>query len=260
MYRFLLTPRWLAGILLALAAVAVCLWLGSWQLGRFKEKAAAQHAVPLPSAPPVPLSQILTPQQPLVGTDTAGRAVTTSGTYDTPNQLLVPNRTVEGVKGFYVLTPLRTSDGQAVAVVRGWAASSPTNARPPSPPSGHVTVTGRLHPSENSGRNGAVAGGLPPGQLGTLTPAALVNILPYAVHDGWVAADTAPTGLMSLASLQPQSGDGLNLRAFQSLGYTLEWFVFAGFVAFMGFRLARHEAEAAEDRALGLDLAASTPH
>ncbi|MEV6210443.1 SURF1 family protein [Kitasatospora sp. NPDC051914] len=258
LYRFLLTPRWLAGTILALAAIAVCLWLGSWQLGRFKEKAAAQHAAPLPAAPAVPLDQLLTPRQPWVGTDTAGRAVTASGTYDAANQLLVPNRTVEGVKGFYVLTPLRTTDGRAVTVVRGWAAGPATHARPPAPPSGHVTVTGRLHPSENSGMNGAIAGGLPPGQLGTIAPATLVNILPYDVYDGWVAADTAPNGLVSVASLRPRSGSGLNLRAFQSLGYTLEWFVFAGFVVFMCFRLARHEAEAAADRALGIDPVHST--
>ncbi|MDQ1655575.1 MAG: hypothetical protein QOD41_658 [Cryptosporangiaceae bacterium] len=37
MRRVLLTPRWLAGHLLAVAACGVCLWLGWWQWGR------AQH-------------------------------------------------------------------------------------------------------------------------------------------------------------------------------------------------------------------------
>ena len=45
---------------------------------------------------------------------------------------------------------------------------------------------------------------------------------------------------------------GLDLKAFQNLGYTGEWFVFAGFVLFMWFRLFRREAEAARDAKLGL--------
>lgn len=47
-------------------------------------------------------------------------------------------------------------------------------------------------------------------------------------------------------------GSGLYLKAFQNLGYTGEWFVFAGFVLFMWFRLVRREAEAARDIALGI--------
>jgi hypothetical protein len=47
-------------------------------------------------------------------------------------------------------------------------------------------------------------------------------------------------------------GTGLDLKAFQNLGYTGEWFVFAGFVVFMWFRLLRREAEFARDAELGL--------
>lgn len=95
--------------------------------------------------------------------------------------------------------------------------------------------------------------GLPEGQLGTISPAALVNVLPDVGYDGWVAADTVADGLTVVPTVQPQGGNGLSLRAFQNLGYTLEWFVFGGFVVFMWFRLARREAENAGDRALGLD-------
>ncbi len=42
------------------------------------------------------------------------------------------------------------------------------------------------------------------------------------------------------------------MKAFQNLGYTAEWFVFAGFVLFMWFRLFRRDAETARDAALGL--------
>ena len=259
-YRFLLTPRWLSSTVLALVAVAVCLWLGSWQLGRFEQRVSAQHddgaaTAAAATGRPAPLDDLLTAAAPEVGTTTVGRAVTTTGSFDPAHQLLVPNRVVDGKQGYYVLTPLRTADGRTVAVVRGWAPGAPA-AEAPAPPAGEVTVVGRLQAGESSGSDGAVAGGLPVGQLGTISRATLVNMLPYGGgdwYDGWVAADSVPAGLAAVPTVQPQGGDGLSLRAFQNLGYTLEWFVFAGFVVFMWFRLVRREAEAEQDRALGLD-------
>ena len=45
------------------------------------------------------------------------------GTYDLGRQLLVRERTVDGVVGFLVLTPLRTTSGVALLVVRGFVAA-----------------------------------------------------------------------------------------------------------------------------------------
>ncbi|GHF28028.1 SURF1-like protein [Kitasatospora xanthocidica] len=261
-YRFLLTPRWLSGTAVAVAAVAVCMWLGSWQLGRFEDRVSThqetQKAITA-SGDLQPIDALLGPATPQVTTETVGKPVTVTGSYDTEHQLLVPNRIVDGKQGYYVLTPLRTADGHAVAVVRGWVPGAPAGtAAGPVPgglvPEGQVTVTGRLQANEAVGTNGAVAGGLPAGQLGMINRASLLNVLEYdGWYDGWVAADDAPAGLTSVPTVQPQGGDGLTLRAFQNLGYTLEWFVFGGFVVFMWFRLVRREAEAEQDRALGLD-------
>ncbi|MEV8095865.1 SURF1 family protein [Kitasatospora sp. NPDC085879] len=258
MYRFLLTPRWIAATAVGVAAIVVCLLLGTWQLGRFESRVDTHRntgaAAAAQASAAVPLTEVLTTDRPQVGTDTVGRAVTVTGSYDTAHQLLVPGRTLDGRQGHYVLTPLRTADGRAAAVVRGWAPGEPgTGAAVPAAPSGEVTVEGRLQAPENSGSGGAVAGGLPAGQLGTISPATLINVLPYPVYDGWIAADRVPGPLTAVPTVEPQGGNGLTLRAFQNLGYTLEWFVFAGFVVFMWFRLVRREAEAAQDRALGLD-------
>ncbi|MGF1432270.1 SURF1 family protein [Kitasatospora sp. LaBMicrA B282] len=259
MYRFLLTPRWLGGTVLAIAAIAVCLWLGSWQLSRFEGRVSPHHAAapaahggssPAPQ-PASPIDSVLPGSDAQVGTAALGREVAATGEYDAAHQLLVPNRTVDGRNGYYVLTPLRTGTGRAVAVVRGWLPGAPGGPLP-APPAGQVTVDGRLQAEETSDTGGAVNGGLPAGQLGMISPATLVNLLPYPVYDGWVAADTVPSGLTPVPTTQPEGTGGLDARAFQNLGYTLEWFVFAGFVGFMWFRLARREAEAAQDLALGL--------
>ncbi|MFI6154055.1 SURF1 family protein [Kitasatospora sp. NPDC051170] len=262
MYRFLLTPRWLSGTALAVAAVAVCVWLGSWQLGRFEDRVSThrenkQSATAAGDARPI--DDLLNEAAPQVSTVTVGKSVSVSGSYDLEHQLLVPNRVLDGKQGYYVLTPLRTADGHAVAVVRGWAPGTPAVAPgapaiAPAPPGGAVTVTGRLQANESVGSNGAVAGGLPAGELGMINRASLLNVLSYdGWYDGWVAADEPPAGLTAVPTVEPQGGDGLTLRAFQNLGYTLEWFVFGGFVVFMWFRLVRREAEAEQDRALGLD-------
>ena len=74
-----------------------------------------------------------------------------TGRYDAGRQLLVRTRPLEGQVGYYVLTPLVTEQGPPCSIVRGWVPDGPTaESLPdvPAPPSGTVTVTARLRPSE----------------------------------------------------------------------------------------------------------------
>lgn len=161
----------------------------------------------------------------------------------------MPDRRVDGHSGSYVLTLLRTDGGKALPVVRGWL---PKDRPAPAPPTGEVAVAGALQASETPGTDGVNAsGGLPRGQLGMISAASLVNLVPYEVYDAWITLAKADSGMTAVPAAKPQN-TGLDLKAFQNLGYTGEWFVFAGFVIFMWFRLLRREAEAAEDAELGL--------
>ncbi|MFC5723584.1 SURF1 family protein [Streptomyces gamaensis] len=256
MYRFLLTPRWWGLNVFAVVSIVFCLFMGTWQLGRFESRVDTHReqqtqADEAKAAAAEPLAELLP-----VTTKTSGRRASASGVYDTGHQLLVPDRTLDDRKGFYVLTPLRTDDGKALPVVRGWlpgdAGSAADTAAVPAPPAGHVTVTGALQPSESAGSKGVhAAGGLPEGQLGMISTASLVNLVPYDVYDAWITASDAQGALRPVPAAAPPNS-GLDLKAFQNLGYTGEWFVFAGFVVFMWFRLFRREAEAARDAALGI--------
>ncbi|MFB7332459.1 SURF1 family protein [Streptomyces adustus] len=250
MYRFLLTPRWWGINLFVLLAIPFCVFMGSWQLSRFESRVAdhreagAQAAADRTQAPR-PLAELLP-----VDKETSGDQVTATGRYG--KQLLVPGRELDGRAGFYVLTLLRTDDGKALPVVRGWLPGSADPAKAPAPPAGDVTVTGALQASETPGDNGVSArGGLPAGQTAAISAASLVNLVPYDVYDAWVTLDRGDSGMKAVPAAAP-ADTGLDLKAFQNLGYTGEWFVFAGFVVFMWFRLMRREVEFARDAELGL--------
>jgi cytochrome oxidase assembly protein ShyY1 len=249
-YRFLLTPRWWGINVFVLLAIPFCVFMGSWQLSRFEarvddHRTAQEQASSERTEAARPLTEMLP-----VDKATSGRRVTATGRYG--EQLLVPDRELDGRKGFYVLTLLRTDGGKALPVVRGWLPGTADAAKAPAPPAGQVTVTGALQASETPGDNGVSAqGGLPAGQTAAISAASLVNLVSYDLYDAWVTLDTADSGMTAVPASAP-TGTGLDLKAFQNLGYTGEWFVFAGFVVFMWFRLLRREVEFARDAALGI--------
>ncbi|MEI5526456.1 SURF1 family protein [Streptomyces brasiliscabiei] len=250
MYRFLLTPRWWGINVFVLLAIPFCVFMGSWQLSRFEDRmqdhrSATERIDPADRAPARPLAELLP-----VDKETSGQLATVTGRYG--EQLLVPNREVDGRSGFYVLTLLRTDEGKALPVVRGWLPGTADAGRAPAAPSGEVTVTGALQSAETPGSNGVpVQGGLPAGQTSAISAAALVNLVPDDLYDAWITLDKADSGMKAVPATAPQD-TGLDLKAFQNLGYTGEWFVFAGFVVFMWFRLVRREIEFIRDTELGL--------
>ncbi|MGI5401814.1 SURF1 family protein [Streptomyces sp. CA-135486] len=247
MYRFLLTPRWWGINIFVVLAIPFCVFMGSWQLGKFEERV---HTHQEAERKPAPGEQKAAPVDELLPVDkeTSGRQATAAGQYG--KQFLVPDRELDGKNGSYVLTLLKTDGGRTLPVVRGWL---PKGGQVPAAPAGRVTVAGALQASETPGTDGVQAsGGLPSGQLGMISAASLVNLVPDDVYDAWVTLTAADSGLTAVPAVAPE-GSGLDLKAFQNLGYTGEWFVFAGFVLFMWFRLLRRDAEAARDSALGLD-------
>ena len=223
MDRRLFAPRWLALHVAVLVAVAGCAILGAWQLDRARDQ-RDQSARPASNADlaPAALDAVLPPGGSL-RLDDVGRRVEVSGTYDADAQLVVPGRQVGGETGSLVLAPLVTDDGSAVVVVRGWR-SGPA-AAPPPPPVGLVTVSGWLGTSEAPPGMRV----LPAGEVGSIHLPTLVNLVPYALRGGFVAAtaQTPPTGtavaLVEIPAPQRIEGGRLPL---QNVFYAIEWWVF----------------------------------
>ncbi|MFC7326247.1 SURF1 family protein [Marinactinospora rubrisoli] len=257
MLRVLLSRRMLAFHALVLLAVPSFIWLGFWQYGRWEDKAAAAALQEANiAADPVPVEELTS-----VGTDVPGadrwRAVTVTGRYDTEHELLVRHRSGSSGVGFYVLTPLVTSDGTAALVNRGWIGLPPTaGERPdvPPPPEGQVTVTGRLQFSETPENTGIrERDGLPEGQIMIIEVADIAAELPYPVYGGFIeltgqdpAADPAPEPVPA-----PDTNMGMNLS------YAVQWWVFAVIAVAGWFFLVRREVRDAAEGSGGSPAPAS---
>ncbi|MGP4096022.1 SURF1 family cytochrome oxidase biogenesis protein [Nonomuraea sp. KM90] len=230
MYRFLLTPRWLALHVVVLLVIPAFVFLGRWQFGRFEERSANSERVTANiEAAPVPLERLAAPGR-QVREDDRFRKVTVAGTYDQTHALLVRRRPQDGRNGYYVLTPLVTGGGTAVIVNRGWVPAAATaDAAPevPAPPAGQVTVTGRLRLSETEESSGIQErSGLPAGQVLLINADKIGKGLPYRLVGGYVElTEQQPKPAAAPAPVpEPDVGAGGGLN----LAYGVQWWLFIG--------------------------------
>ncbi|KQR17826.1 hypothetical protein ASF78_06105 [Cellulomonas sp. Leaf334] len=235
MLRAAVRPRMVVLLVLLLAAAALCARLGAWQLDRAQVHGAAaaeRHTAELVAAAAVPIDDVLVPQTTFTG-DLVGRKVVVTGTYDAGGQLLVTGRAHDGTTGLLVLTPLTTTDGSVLPVVRGWVA---TPADADTPPAGTVDVTGYLQASEQAGT------GVADGQTDAISSAELLNSWGGPIYTGYLvvsASDPAQSDAVTLLDPPTKPGAGLNI---QNLAYAAQWWIFGAFAVLLWLRLVRDEA------------------
>jgi len=247
-YRFLLTPRWLAAAALAVAASVVMVFLGNWQLHRYHERSAINDRIDAAdSGTAAPLTSILTAP---TSAGAAGRApgddlswtkITVTGRYDPTHEIQVRGRTVNGDVGFEIVTPLVLTDGTAVLVDRGWippGAGGSAIAAPtvPPAPAGWVTVVGQIHLSES--RPTPVAHR--DGRLDTrrISVPRLAKQMPFPVYGAYVLLTTQTPA--NDPAFQPIPID--HEDSWQNAGYTVQWWMFALMALFAFGWQARKEA------------------
>jgi cytochrome oxidase assembly protein ShyY1 len=225
-----------------LVCVVAATWLGFWQLGAWQAHREAEQR-DLTSAEPVPVEDVLGPDDPFPGRD-VGRPVRISGTWLPEGTVLVEDRAAaDGTEGSWVVTPLTVgaADAPAVPVVRGWLPADAARDAVPTLPEGTAEVVGWLQPGEGTG---AADDDPDDDVLPQLRIADLVQRVDQDLYGAYVVLDTEATEAgPATEDLEPATLDQLppagRFTALRNLLYAIEWWLFAGFAAFLWWRHVR---------------------
>ena len=228
MLRILGSARFLALLAVGLLVATGCAAAGVWQIHRFNEKRHANAELRHNDAQAaVPVDDLLAVNQP-ASDGLQFRKVVATGRYDPAGQVLVRQREVDGQPAFLVLTPLRTSQGSVLLVVRGsvpvTAAAMDTPTVPP-PPDGPTTVTGRVY----AGESGGLGVRLPPDQIERIDLSALSRRLGMPTYGGYVelVSSSPADSRLSPLPLPDMSNPAGGAFTAQHLAYVVQWFLFA---------------------------------
>ena len=225
--RFLLSRRWILFFLTVVLLSYGCYLLGQWQFHRLAETKAENALIGRNlAASPAPAAGVLAVGREARWRD-EWRRVTATGTYDPAHSVVVRYQTRNGSSGVDVVTPLRTEQGPALLVDRGWEATTNTgNARVHADvPGGKVTVTGWVR-VDATGDSATVTDR----STRAISSVTIARTVPYRVYGGFVqATDESPRPSHPLAKApQPDRGNGPHFF------YGLQWWFF-GVLAVFGF-------------------------
>ena len=238
-------PRWIAALVLALAIAAIFAGLGQWQLERAVSSGQVDDR---PTETVKPLSEVASPQQPVLAVEAAQR-VQTQGIFEPADYGILADRLNGEQSGYWVIAHLAVdeSGSPALAVALGWApdresavavrdrlAAQPRASTPVAIEGRYVDPDAPTVDDADSSHGGSY-------DLTTMSPAALVNIWTALtdstdVYGGYVISSTAPAGLELIAAPEPDRSVELN---WLNIFYAAEWVIFAGFAVFLWYRIAR---------------------
>jgi cytochrome oxidase assembly protein ShyY1 len=251
--------RYAAMAALMLVVAVICIIAGTWQISRFNESVHDNDALDGNAhAATAPLTTGLVP---LTGTAaTPGRdairyrTVSATGTYLAGNQQLVVNQTLNNAVGFYVVDPLRTSEG-VLLVVRGFVAQN-ADGTPPAkitaPPSGTVVVTGRLQTASTTHDDAGQPG---PGLIVSVNPTEQAARLGQPIYNAYLSLNSGQPGSSGVTALpEPDlSNPAGGAYEAQHFAYIIQWYLFALLALAAPFVISRHEVHEARKQYLGLD-------
>lgn len=220
MYHFLLRPKWIAFHLLCLLGVVLMVNFSMWQFGRLSDRREFNSEVRQRSAlETVNISELDLSNPLALQWRTAGAI----GTYDPSEQVLILNRSQNGVAGLNVVTPLILDDGKALLVNRGFIALSAT---PPQAPLGTVRVLGTVQISEQRTSGQATQGGGEQSEFFRLDIARISEQINYELLPVvLVAQGSDPSEDQSIAPINPPE-----LSQGPHLSYAIQWLIFSAAV------------------------------
>ena len=242
-------PKWIGGLLFALAVAVVFALLGQWQLERTftvvePEKQNEQVFV---------LNQIATPGAPLTA-EAANVLVSANIMLDQSNLFIVSNRLQQSdgevVAGYWLIgnSGALLSDNDTTAsltVAIGFSESLETvekariELQESMLPQAFLESTGRYLQTEAPGET---VDANKPYLFGSLSLAQLVNLYseePVSSFAGFLALDADPgLDLETIDLPAQQAGTQVN---WLTLFYAVEWVLFAGFAVFLWWRLVQDQ-------------------
>lgn len=215
--------------LAALAAAALTLELGFWQLSRASHKLALQQAMDERLELPALGNRALA--DPAAGSDVLHRRVRLRGRWLAQHTVYLDNRQMAGKQGFFVVTPLQLEDSElAVVVQRGWVQRSfidRSMLTGVATPAGTVQIEGKIAP--------------PPAKLYEFDASSGGNIRQNLDMSGFAREVGMPLAAFSVQQSGPL-GDAL-VRAWSPVstgvekhyGYAFQWFALCGLIVFLYF-------------------------
>ncbi|MDR9362846.1 MAG: SURF1 family protein [Microbacteriaceae bacterium] len=220
--------RWSGWFALVLIFATGTVFLSSWQFDRREEKVDQIELVqnnynaPVSSLDQVVADGDLPPENEWLRAEIVGN-------YLTEHVYLVRNRPLNGQPGFLQLVPFETTQGQIIAIERGWM---PTGNRQDSPDfipqveGEQKTITVRLRPNEPEVNRGA-----PEGQIENINLPRFSEVTGLAVEEnfyGRMAFEVPASSEYANPMPMPRMDEG------NHLSYALQWILF-GIMSFIAF-------------------------
>ena len=247
--RLLITPKWLALTLVLLVIVVAFTWLGMWQWSRAITTTKVQGNTAAGSYQPL---RAVHEQGVPVEDSAVGTPIVVRGEYVFADELYVPRRLQESpstsqgavpdpTEGYWVLTPLEVSPEELIPVVRGWV-SSPNLSTPPR--SGTVTVKGLLRASESDALREAFPDELGDDEIALVSSPELLSRWQGRLWQGFVLLQSQEPGDPESAIEPVREPPPLERSiSWQSLAYSVQWWLFAAFAVFFFWRMFSLEYE-----------------
>ena len=224
--------------LVAILLIAGCLWASQWQYHRGEDRKNRndniESQIKFPAVDLLSLSSDVNAHE--------WRTVTTSGTFDANQQILLRNRYFEGKYGYAVLTRFTTDGGDSIWVDRGWVAagaSATVAPETPSVPRGVVSITARLRLDSSLPSGSFFA--LPVNRNGDLI--SKLNAQSGSDSEDYyldLISGSLPELTPSAPSQIPSLSDGPHLA------YAVQWILFAGLVVYGRYLIRKMDLTSGE--------------
>ena len=216
--------------LIALALVVLCLWGAQWQYHRGVDRHARNTVIEERiTRDAIALSEI---DRNLANNE--WQTVSTSGSFDQSQQILLRNRYSEGKYGYEVLTLFTSTTGEKFWVDRGWVQAGATATTPPvitKVPDSEVSITGRFRLDSSLPRGSFFAlPGAGEGLVSELNAQSQLDTEKFYID---LLSGSEPSLTPDVPAQLPSLSDGPHMA------YALQWLFFGGLAVYGRFLIRR---------------------